>query len=79
MIFTFEGIANKDRPVPEPEYTASVEDVYTATAITLLYHGTSLDLLALADIAVRKQTIGFADLGSRSSSPFLFVAVPSVR
>jgi hypothetical protein len=55
MVFAFRGIADKDRLVPEPDYTASVEDVYTETAIALLCHGTSLDLLALGGIAVRKQ------------------------
>ena len=29
MIFAFRGIADKDRPVPEPDYTVSVEDVNT--------------------------------------------------
>jgi hypothetical protein len=55
MIFAFQGIADKDRSVPEPDYTVSVEDVYTETAVVLLCHGTSLDLLALGGIAVRKQ------------------------
>jgi hypothetical protein len=55
MVFAFRGIGDKDRPVPEPDYIASVEDIYTKTAIVLLCHGTSLDVLALSGIANRQQ------------------------
>jgi hypothetical protein len=54
MVFAFKGIADTKRPVPVPDYKMPVEDVYTKTAIALLCHGTSLDLLALSGIASRK-------------------------
>lgn len=63
MVFAFKGIADKKILVPEPDYkvsiqdpnySAAVEEVYTKTAIALLCHGASLDVLALGGIAVRK-------------------------
>jgi hypothetical protein len=57
-VFAFRGIADKGRPVPEPnymipigkepEYSISVLEVYRNASIALLCHGPSLDLLALA-------------------------------
>ncbi len=54
MIFAFRGIADQARPVPEPDYTAAVEDVYTQTAIAMLCHGESLDVLALCGTALKR-------------------------
>lgn len=54
MVFAFRAIAD-DRPVPEPDYTKPVEEVYTETAIALLCNGESLDFLALGGIA-RQET-----------------------
>jgi hypothetical protein len=56
MVFAFRGIADKDRPVPEPNYNMSVQEVYIKTAISLLCHGKSLDLLALGGIGGREHS-----------------------
>lgn len=55
-VFAFRGIGDDERPVPGPDYTASVEHIYTDTAVALLCHGKSLDLLALSGIGKRPQT-----------------------
>jgi hypothetical protein len=55
MVFAFQGIGGSDRPVPDPDYNALVEDVYIKTAIALLCHGTSLDSLALSGVGFREQ------------------------
>lgn len=55
MVFAFRGIGGSDRPVPDPDYNASVEDVYIKTAIALLCYGTSLDFLALSGVGFRQQ------------------------
>jgi hypothetical protein len=52
-VFAFWGIAERQRPVPEPTYTSSFEEVYLKTAEALLCSGMPLDLLALGGIAVR--------------------------
>ncbi|KAF6820243.1 ankyrin and HET domain-containing protein [Colletotrichum sojae] len=54
MVFGFFGIADRNLPLPRPNYTASIEDVYLKTAeAVLLSDSTSLDLLALAGLARR--------------------------
>ncbi|KAK4097252.1 HET-domain-containing protein [Parathielavia hyrcaniae] len=54
-VYAFRGIAHRDgRPVPEPDYAVSVEQVYRQTAEALLCHGQSLDLLAICSVANRK-------------------------
>jgi hypothetical protein len=58
MVFAFRGIGDNDRPVPNPDYNASVEDVYIKTAIALLSHGTSLDSLALSGVGFRQRPSG---------------------
>ncbi|KAI1852871.1 hypothetical protein JX265_012899 [Neoarthrinium moseri] len=59
-VFAFRGIGEQDRPVPPPDYTVpigqephyseAVQEVYRKTAVALLCHGPSLDLLALGGI-----------------------------
>lgn len=59
-VFAFRGIGDRDRPVPspdytipigqEPQYSEAVLEVYRKTAVALLCHGESLDLLALGGI-----------------------------
>ncbi|KAH9883692.1 HET-domain-containing protein [Xylariomycetidae sp. FL2044] len=68
-VFALRGIADRTPPVPEPdytvavgkepEYTQAVEQPYRETAIALLCHGTSLDLLALAGLE-RQRAPGLA-------------------
>lgn len=52
MVFAFRGIADKNRPVPAPDYTeaTSADQVYRRTAEALLCHGNSLDILVLCGI-----------------------------
>jgi hypothetical protein len=76
MVFAFRGIGGRDRPVPEPDYEASVEDVFTKTATALLCHGPSLDFLALSGTACREMPSNLpswvADLSQHSwSEPFV--------
>jgi len=49
-VFAFRSLAAEGRPMPGTDYSANTqpEKVYTDTAIALLCHGESLDLLALA-------------------------------
>jgi hypothetical protein len=51
MVFAFRGIADRDRPVPDPDYTTPVERIYKETAAALLCNSDTLDLLALCGIA----------------------------
>lgn len=55
MVFAFWGIGDHERPVPAPNYSITVEEVYIQTAEALLCHGTSLDALALAGISMQQQ------------------------
>ncbi|KAK2599806.1 hypothetical protein N8I77_011529 [Diaporthe amygdali] len=52
MVFSFWGIGDHRRPIPEPSYSITVEDLYAQTAEALLCHGTSLDALALSGISM---------------------------
>lgn len=55
MVFALRGIADKARPVPEPDYTMPVDHLYRETARALLCYGNSLDLLTLCGLSQKRE------------------------
>lgn len=60
LVFAIQGIADRVKLLPEPDYTASVEHIFVAAARGVLCSGPSLDLLALTGLGPRQQCLEMA-------------------
>lgn len=57
FVFAVQGIAASSDLLPDPDYTATIEDVFTKTAMNLLSTGACLDLLSMCGYGHTVQAI----------------------